>query len=125
MNMRGSPRQMFNHSLFASSVRSMRRLMGYGIRVWRSIALLSTTMGIDVGLDLLKPWPLKLVIDNVLGHQPTPALITSTLPGSGTPHGLLAWAAVGTVAIFVLGTASSTFFNYFSLRTGQRMVFEL
>jgi ATP-binding cassette subfamily B protein/subfamily B ATP-binding cassette protein MsbA len=47
------------------------------------------------------------------------------LPGSASPHGLLIWAAAGTVGIFLLGTASSTFYNYFSLRIGQRMTFEL
>jgi ATP-binding cassette subfamily B protein/subfamily B ATP-binding cassette protein MsbA len=116
---------MIDPTFFATSMRRQRRLLRYALPHWRSIALLCATMGIDVGLDLLKPWPLKLVIDNVLGHQQTPPLIASALPGSATPHGLLAWAAGGTIAIFVLGTASSTFFNYFSLRTGQRMVFDL
>jgi ATP-binding cassette subfamily B protein/subfamily B ATP-binding cassette protein MsbA len=78
-----------------------------------------------VGLSLLRPWPLKLVIDNVLGHQRTPAFLTTILPGSASPHGLLIWAAVGTVAIFLLGTTSSTFYNYFSLRISQRMVWDL
>jgi ATP-binding cassette subfamily B protein/subfamily B ATP-binding cassette protein MsbA len=82
-------------------------------------------MFIDIGLDLLRPWPLKLVIDNVLGHQATPKVVASTLPGSGSPHGLLLWAAIGTVLVFLLGTATSTFYNYFSLRVGQRMTFEL
>ena len=31
----------------------------------------------------------------------------------------------GTVLIFLLGTASTTFYNYFSLRVGQQMVFDL
>jgi ATP-binding cassette subfamily B protein/subfamily B ATP-binding cassette protein MsbA len=87
--------------------------------------LLVTTMGADIALNVLRPWPLKLVIDNVLGHHPTPRFLTQILPGSVTPHGLLLWAAIGTVAIFLLGTASTTFYNYFSLRVGQRMVFEL
>jgi ATP-binding cassette subfamily B protein/subfamily B ATP-binding cassette protein MsbA len=82
-------------------------------------------MGLDIGLDLLKPWPLKLVIDNVLGHHPTPHFLTQVLPGSASPHGLLVWAAIGTVLVFLLSTASTTFYNYFSLRIGQRMVFEL
>ena len=65
------------------------------------------------------------MIDNVLGHHATPKVLASTLPGSGSPHGLLAWAAIGTVAVFLLGTATSTFYNYFSLRVGQRMTFDL
>lgn len=109
----------------AGSFRRQARLMRYAKPHWRSIVLLSLTMVLDIGLDVARPWPLKLVIDNVLGHQRTPHALTSVLPGSGTPHGLLLWAASGTVLVFVLGTASSTFYNYFSLRIGQRMVWDL
>jgi ATP-binding cassette subfamily B protein len=107
------------------SVRRQRRLLAYAKPHWRAIMLLVGTMGVDIGLNVLRPWPLKLVIDNILGHHATPKVLTQILPGSTSPHGLLAWAAGGTVAIFLLGTASSTFYNYFSLRVGQRMVFEL
>jgi ATP-binding cassette subfamily B protein/subfamily B ATP-binding cassette protein MsbA len=78
---------------------------------------------VEIAIDLAKPWPLALVIDNVLGHQPTPHLLTSILPGSAGKRGLLIWAAVATVAIFLLSTASSTAYNYFAVRTGQRMSF--
>jgi len=107
------------------SLRRELRLLGYARPHWRSIWILIVTMVVDIAIDLLKPWPLKLVIDNVLGHRETPRVLTSLLPGSSSPHGLLAWAAIGTVAIFALGTASSTFYNYFSLRIGQRMTFQL
>jgi ATP-binding cassette subfamily B protein/subfamily B ATP-binding cassette protein MsbA len=112
-------------SFAVSSLARQRRILRYAKPHWRALTLLSATMLLDVGLDLLRPWPLKLVIDNVLGHRPTPRLLTTILPGASTAHGLLVWAALGTVAIFLLGTASTTFYNYFSLRIGQRMVFEL
>ena len=99
--------------------------MRYARPHWRTLLLLCGTMLVDIALDLGRPWPLKLVIDNVLGHHRTPALITSILPGSASAHGLLAWAVAGTVLVFLLGTASTTFYNYFSLRIGQRMVFDL
>jgi ATP-binding cassette subfamily B protein/subfamily B ATP-binding cassette protein MsbA len=108
-----------------SSLRRQARLLRYAKPQWPSIVLLSLTMLVDISLELARPWPLKLVIDNVLGHHKTPEVLTSTLPGSATPHGLLLWAAIGTVLVFVLGTASSTFYNYFSLRLGQRMVWDL
>ena len=108
-----------------SSLRRQRRLLRYAKPHWRAILLLSTTMLVDIALDLGRPWPLKLVIDNVLGHHATPKLVSSVLPGSSSPHGLLLWAALGTVAIFLVGTATSTFYNYFSLRIGQKMTFEL
>jgi ATP-binding cassette subfamily B protein/subfamily B ATP-binding cassette protein MsbA len=109
------------------SLRRQLRLLRYARPHWRTILILIATMVVEIGLDLLKPWPLKLVIDNVLGHQshPTPHIITGLLPGSSSPHGLLAWAAGGTVAIFVLATATKTLHSYFSLRVGQRMTFAL
>jgi ATP-binding cassette subfamily B protein/subfamily B ATP-binding cassette protein MsbA len=107
------------------SLRRELRLLRYARPHWKALLLLVATMVFDIALDLLKPWPLKLIVDNVLGHHATPHLVRTVLPGSGTPHGLIAWAAGGTVAIFLLGTGSSTFYNYFSLRIGQRMTFEL
>jgi ATP-binding cassette subfamily B protein/subfamily B ATP-binding cassette protein MsbA len=112
-------------TIAAGSLRRQARLMRYAKPHWRAIVLLSATMVVDIALDLLKPWPHKLVIDNVLGHQPIPKLVTSVLPGASSLHGLLLWAALGTVAIFLLGTGSSTFYNYFSLKIGQRMTFAL
>jgi ATP-binding cassette subfamily B protein/subfamily B ATP-binding cassette protein MsbA len=100
-------------------------LLRYARPHWRTILILVATMAVEIGLDLLKPWPLKLVVDNVLGHQKTPHVVSELLPGSGSPHGLLAWTAGGTVVIFLLATAASTMHNYFSLRVGQRMTFAL
>jgi ATP-binding cassette subfamily B protein len=107
------------------SRRRLRFLASYAGPHWRALVLLIATMLADIGLDLARPWPLKLVIDNVLGHHPTPRFLTSTLPGSAAPHGLLIWAAGGTVAVFGIGAVSKMLYTYQSLRVGQRMVFEL
>jgi ATP-binding cassette subfamily B protein/subfamily B ATP-binding cassette protein MsbA len=112
----------------ADRPRTLRRvvhLLRYARPHWRTIVFLSATMLVDIGLELARPWPLKLVIDNVLGHQGTPPVLASVLPGSASPQGLLAWAVAATVLIFLLGTLSSTLYNYFSLRIGQKMVFDL
>jgi ATP-binding cassette subfamily B protein len=100
-------------------------LLRYARPHWRGVLLLVGTMIADIALELAKPWPLKLVVDNVLGHQKTPQIIATVLPGADAPRGLALWAALLTVAIFLLGTASSTFYNYSSLRLGQSMTFEL
>jgi ABC-type multidrug transport system fused ATPase/permease subunit len=112
-------------SLAASSLRRQARLLRYAGPHWRAILLLIGTMAIDIAIDLAKPWPLALVIDNVLGHHPTPKVLTSVFPSAATPHGLLVLATIATVVLFTLGAASSTFYNYLSLRIGQSMVFDL
>src|SRR6185295_15765800 len=69
-------------------------------------------------LELLKPWPLKVVIDNVLGGQP---LGWAWLGGLGRTE-LLAFACASLVAVYamlgVLGVTS----NYATIGLGQRMV---
>jgi ATP-binding cassette subfamily B protein/subfamily B ATP-binding cassette protein MsbA len=114
-----------DETITPSSLRRQAKILRYARPHWRAILLLSATMLVDIALDLLKPWPLKLVIDNILGHHAAPKIVTTVLPGASGVHGLLAWAAGGTVLIFLLGTASTTFYNYFSLRIGQQMTFEL
>jgi ATP-binding cassette subfamily B protein/subfamily B ATP-binding cassette protein MsbA len=111
--------------LSASTLRRTLKLLRYARPYSGAIVVLISTMVFDIALDLARPWPLKLVIDNVLGNHATPHFIASTLPGASGKHGLLAWAAGSTVLIFLVGTASSTFYNYFSLRVGQKMTFAL
>ena len=36
----------------------------------RQAVLLSVLLAIQIALGALQPWPLKLIIDNVLGDQP-------------------------------------------------------
>ena len=59
---------------------------------------------LGVGLDLLKPWPLKLIVDSVLAEDPLPAAAAWLvgLPGAAGRSGLLAWLAGATVLLFIL-----------------------
>jgi ATP-binding cassette subfamily B protein/subfamily B ATP-binding cassette protein MsbA len=107
-----------------SSWRRQLRLLRYARPHWRGLAVLIATMLANIGLDLLRPWPLKLVIDNVLGDERIPGVLRS-LPGVDGPHGLLLWVAIATVLIFLLGTATQMAYTYCSLLMGQRMTFSL
>jgi ATP-binding cassette, subfamily B, bacterial len=69
-------------------------------------------------LELAKPWPLKVVLDNVLAHAPTgyPAL------DAMSPTMLLAVACGALVGIYaILGTLTVSS-NYTTISIGQRMV---
>jgi ATP-binding cassette subfamily B protein/subfamily B ATP-binding cassette protein MsbA len=72
-------------------------------------------------LELLKPWPLQLVIDSVLGGAPPhwPALA-----GLGR-EALLAVAAAGLVLVWVASGALMVWHNYTTISAGQRMVDDL
>jgi ATP-binding cassette subfamily B protein len=78
----------------------------------------------NIALDLLRPWPIKLVVDNVLGDSGLPGPLT-WLPGVDGPRGLLVWVVVATLLIFLLGTVTNMAYTYYSLRLGQKMTFSL
>jgi ATP-binding cassette subfamily B protein/subfamily B ATP-binding cassette protein MsbA len=69
-------------------------------------------------LELLKPWPLKVVIDNVLGGRP---LDWPWLGGLDRTE-LLAFACASLVAVYGLLGALGVTSNYATIGIGQRMV---
>ena len=68
--------------------------------------------------ELLKPWPLKIVIDSVLGHQPGPFRWTT---GWSPPELLLAACAAFVVIHAAIG-ALHVLSNYTTIGIGQAMV---
>jgi ATP-binding cassette subfamily B protein/subfamily B ATP-binding cassette protein MsbA len=70
------------------------------------------------GCELLKPWPLKIVIDNVLGGKPTPWGVEYQF----TRSALLILAAVGLVIIYVVLGGITLLNNYTTIKIGQKMV---
>jgi ATP-binding cassette subfamily B protein len=70
------------------------------------------------GFNLLKPWPLQLVIDHVLGGRPVSVAWLSGM-GAGA---LLLTACVGMVLVNVGAGAFDLLHNYTAIAIGQRMV---
>jgi ATP-binding cassette subfamily B protein len=104
------------------------RLLRYVRPHWRDLVLVLAAMVAGVGLDVLRPWPTKLLVDHVLGTEPLPpglARALATLPGATGPRGLLVWAAASTVLIFLGGTLVAIVTTSASVRLGQRMVYDL
>ncbi len=73
------------------------------------------------GFDLLKPWPLQLVIDHVLGAKPLAVPWLATL-SAGT---LLVVACVGLVLVNMGSGLLALLHNYTTIAVGQRMVNDL
>lgn len=70
------------------------------------------------GCELLKPWPLKMVIDHVLSHNPLPWEAVQGLD----PMGVLMLACVGLVLIYLLAGGITLLNNYTTIKIGQKMV---
>ncbi len=104
------------------------RLLRYLRPHARDVAILLVAMTLTIGLEVLQPWPIKLLVDQVLAQQPVPPWLQGSfdaLPGPSGTHGLLFWTCVGTVLIFLSGTLISMASTTTSVRLGQRMVYDL
>ncbi|MCS6926950.1 MAG: ABC transporter ATP-binding protein/permease [Candidatus Binatia bacterium] len=78
-------------------------------------------VGFIAAAELLKPWPLKVIIDHVLGGQPL-----SWFGGSDWSRELLLLVACsGLVVIYLVLGALNVWNNYTTIRIGQSMVNDL
>ena len=72
-------------------------------------------------LEMLKPWPLKIIIDSVLGGQPPPW----GWPSGWSSQALLLAACAAQVLIYAALGALVVLNNYTTIGVGQRMVSKL
>jgi ATP-binding cassette, subfamily B, bacterial len=105
-----------------------RWLLGHARRRSRGmVAVLATMLG-KIAIDLLKPWPMKVVVDHALGDRPAPGWIRNVaglFADAGPAHALL-YAAVGaTVLVFLAGWALGAASSLASVRFGQRIAYDL
>lgn len=94
-----------------------RRMRPHLARFFAAIA----AVALAAAMEVLKPWPLKIVIDNVLRGQ---ALRTAWL-APYSPGELLIAACVGLVIIYLLAGILTVINNYVTISIGQRMVNDL
>jgi ATP-binding cassette, subfamily B, bacterial len=73
------------------------------------------------GFDLLKPWPLQLVIDHVLGGRPVAVPWLDALPKGA----LLTVACIGLVVVTLGSGLMALWHNYTTIGVGQHMVNDL
>jgi ATP-binding cassette subfamily B protein len=73
------------------------------------------------GFELLKPWPMQVVLDNVIAGK---AVAISLLDG-WSPVALLGLACLTMVVVQLVGGALSLLHNYTAIDVGQRMVNDL
>ena len=77
--------------------------------------------------NLLDPWPLKIVLDNVLRGRPilgwlNPFILKISV---GDKHGVLLFAALAALAIAMVGALCSYYEKYFTTSVGQWVMHDL
>src|SRR5436190_5348708 len=85
----------------------------------RQVAWALAQVFLVAGFELLKPWPLQIVIDYVLGGK-TPPAGGAIGPFSSLPAGTLLLVACLGIIIAHLGAGALTLWhNYTTIRVGQ------
>src|SRR5437667_11415093 len=104
------------------------RLVRYAIRRWQGLIVVVAIMFFKIGIDVLKPLPMKVLVDNVLNQKPIENMIAGVvelLPRAGSREGLLAWTIGATVLLFFLGWVLTLASAYANIGFGQRMICDL
>jgi ABC-type multidrug transport system fused ATPase/permease subunit len=87
-----------------------------------SLVIILAAMLVQTAMSVATPWPLKIILDNVVGeHQLPPWLDDFLRPfmTSGGKMQIAAAAAIATILIALLGAAASYLANYYTTSVGQ------
>jgi ABC-type multidrug transport system fused ATPase/permease subunit len=110
----------------------MLRLIRQLIRPYRwTLVVVLVAMFVETLMALAAPWPLKIILDNVVGSHHLPKFIDRLLASSfGQSIGqgkleIAAFAALALVLIAVIGSVASYIDNYYTESVGQWVAHDL
>jgi ABC-type multidrug transport system fused ATPase/permease subunit len=85
------------------------------------LALILAAMLVETLTGLAAPWPLKVVIDNVIGQHPMPPWLLAAIgqPAAAASKTLAALAALALMSIAAIGGVASYVDSYCTERVGQ------
>ena len=107
---------------------SYRKLLGYAWHYWRGWAAIIAVPLLGTLFSILQPWPMKVLVDNVLGTRPLNGpleTLAELLPGTDDPAGLLVWVVAAGLLFFVVNSTLDLVLTFLWIRTGQRRVYDL
>jgi ABC-type multidrug transport system fused ATPase/permease subunit/GT2 family glycosyltransferase len=117
-----------NAGIPPSDADSYRRLLRYALPYWKGWTLIVVVTLATTLTAMLQPWPMKVIVDNVLGGLPASeifAQLLHALPGGVSPQGLLVWAVLAGLALFIINSVLDIVLTLVWIRVGQRMVYDL
>ncbi len=92
---------------------------------WKWLIVVIVAMLIETAMSLASPWPLKIVLDSVLGQQPIPGWLSwLNVPDAGQLAVLLA-AVFATVSIAILEAAGNYLNTFYTSNIGQWVAHDL
>ena len=99
-----------------------RRILRYYRPFWPQTAVGLFFSLIGIGLNLLKPWPFKIIVDDIL---PNPKLVLVNHPTFGSVSGLVLILCVALIAIQLLWGIANWITNYLFVKIGLQALLKL
>ncbi|HTS45293.1 MAG TPA: ABC transporter ATP-binding protein [Puia sp.] len=108
----------------------------FGLIIWafglsrpyrKLVFIILVAMVVEALIGLVTPWPLKIIIDNVIGHHPLPSLLhwmDAIFPAEKKMQ-LAAVAAISFIAITAIGSAAGYVDNYCNEKVAQYVADDL
>jgi subfamily B ATP-binding cassette protein MsbA len=94
---------------------------------WKTLSVALLAVLGETATDLLEPWPLKIIIDNLLQSKPLPpwlaAIVIHTV--GQNKYAVLTFAILGVAMIAVVGAISSYTEKYLTTSVGQWVMHDL
>jgi subfamily B ATP-binding cassette protein MsbA len=93
----------------------------------RGLAVVFAAMLVETAMSLAGPWPIKVIIDNVVGSHPLPDALhwIRDLPMAQDKMNLALLAALAAVAIAALSAIATYIDNYCTESVGQWVAHDL
>lgn len=103
-------------------------MLRYPLRRKLALSAVLGSMLAGSALRVLSPWPMKLIVDNVVEGKLIPEAmvpVVNSLPGARTSEGLLIWCVCATIVLFVFGWLVGLGGAVAGIALGQRMIYDL
>ena len=108
--------------------KSLTRLVLELIRPYNKwVLVIFAAMLLETAMSLLAPWPLKIIIDNVVGHHALPEWLRwiKDLPFETDKMAIAGAAAIGLVLIALIGGIAGYIDNYYTESVAQYVANDL
>jgi subfamily B ATP-binding cassette protein MsbA len=94
---------------------------------WKALTIALVAVLGETLTDILQPWPIKVVVDNILQSKKLPALLGGLVTGlfGHNAYALLNFAVAAVAAIAIAGAVSSYFEKYLTTSVSQWVAHDL
>src|SRR5689334_5276541 len=94
---------------------------------WKTLLVALAAVVVETTADVLEPWPIKIVVDNVLQSKKLPPELQAVVLRlfDGNKYAILDFALAAVMAIAIVGALASFLQKYVTTSTGQWVAHDL